>query len=215
MASSVTTRQGDEKQRTIVMVGEVSHQILGAKLPSNRQVLQTFFYNMRFVKLDRHESARLAIDAVLIFWQQARIPTRSPYKCSDKLIKMYDIWGTLKKTSVEKMKMKTKEQYDKFIDELDDLFDIAHNDALTMMRIEEDKNFLKQQRMKGRPGSMLGIDQNLAEKEARSELRKKQEEARKLRHAEASKEQQSGKFFSTCVIHIFTVDCINLMIFFS
>lgn len=196
MASSVTTRQADEKKRTILMVGEVSHQILGAKLPSNRQVLQTLFYNMRFVKLvDRYESARLTIDAVLIFWQQARIPTRDLYKCSDKLIKLYNIWDSLKKTSIEKMKDGTKEKYDKFIDELDDLFDIAHSDALTMIRFEEDKKFLENQRMKGRPGSMLGVDQSLADKEARSQLRKQQEEARKLKHAEASKVQQDSKYF--------------------
>lgn len=195
MASSVTTRKADEKKRTIVMVGEVSHQIIGANLPSNRQVLQTLFYNMRFVKLDRHESARLTIDSALIFWQQARIPTRDPHKCADKLIKLYNIWDSLKKTSVENMKMSTKEKYDKFIDELDDLFDIAHSDALTMMRIDEDKKFLEKQRMKGRPGSMLGIDQNLADKETRSQVRKQQEEARKSKHAEASKVQQNGKYF--------------------
>lgn len=39
MSSSVTTRQADEAKRKIKMIGEVSHQIVGAKLPSNRQVL--------------------------------------------------------------------------------------------------------------------------------------------------------------------------------
>lgn len=99
--------------------------------------------------------------------------------------------------------MGTKEKYDKFIDELDDLFDIAHSDALTMMRIEEDKKFLEKQRMKGRPGSMLGIDQNLADKEARSQVRKQQEEARKLKHAEASKVQQNSKYFQ-CMFFVST-----------
>lgn len=72
----------------------------------------------------------------------------------------------------------------------------AHADALTMIRIVEDIEFLKQQRMDGRPGSMLGVDQKLADKEARSQLRKEQEESRKLKHAEASKIQQSGRYFS-------------------
>lgn len=190
----MTTRKGDEKKRTIAMVGEVSHQIIGSKLPSNRQVLQTFFYNMRYVNLDRNRSAKLTVDAVLIYWQQARIPTREPHKCSDKIIKMHINWENLRRTSVENMSSNTKKNYDKFIDELDDLFDIAHSDALTMIRIEEDKEFFKQQRLKGRPGSMLGVDQKLADKEARIQLRKEREEARKLKHAEASKKQQSGKF---------------------
>jgi hypothetical protein len=46
-------------------------------------------------------------------------------------------------------------------------FDIAHQDALTMIRIEEDKLFLVKQREKGRPGSMLGIDIKLTNIEKR------------------------------------------------
>lgn len=71
--STVTTRRADEKLRNILLIGQCSHQILGAKLPSNRQILQLFFYNVRFVKLNARESAKLAIDAALIFWQQARV----------------------------------------------------------------------------------------------------------------------------------------------
>lgn len=191
------TRKADEKLRKIAMIGDVAHQIVGAKLPSNRQVLQVFFYNMRFVKLDAKESARLSIEAALIFWQQARIPTPVPHRCAAKLLKMYENWKYFQKMNVEKMGSAMKQKHDEFISNLDNLFDIAHTDALSMMRIEEDKEFLKQQRMNGRPGSMLGIDQNLAAKESRSQLRKQQEKARKLKHAEASSSgmQQSGKGF--------------------
>lgn len=59
--SSVKTRQADEKERQIALIGHVSHQIVGAKLPSNRQALQVFFYNMRFVKLSAKESANLTM----------------------------------------------------------------------------------------------------------------------------------------------------------
>lgn len=189
------TRKAVEQQRKIVMIGEVSHQILGAKLPSNRQVLAVFFYNMRFVKMGAKESARLAIDAALIFWQQARIPTRDVYKCVSKVLQIYEDWKTFQKTKVEKMAIGMKQKYESFITNLDNLFDIAHPDAMTMMRIEEDKVFLQQQRQTGRPGSMLGIDQTLDAKEKRSQLRKEQEEARKLKQAEASKIQLSGKYF--------------------
>lgn len=140
--SAVKTRQTDEKLRKIEMVGYVSHQIVGAKLPSNRQVLEVFFYNMRFVKLTSKESAKLTIDSVTIFWKQARIPFRESHKCAAKLLKMYEEWQNLTRTKVEKISTaseKLKQKYDKFIGELDNLFDIAHADAMTMMRIEEDK----------------------------------------------------------------------------
>lgn len=86
----VKTRKADEKPRQISLIGHVSHQIVDAKLPSNRQVLEVYLYNMRFMKLTSKESARLTIDAVLIFWQQASIQTRNSYKCAGKLLKMYN-----------------------------------------------------------------------------------------------------------------------------
>lgn len=195
MASSVTTRQADEAKRTIKIIGDVSHQIVGAKLPSNKQVLQMFFYHTRFVNLNVKESANLVIDAVLIFWQQARIPTRQKPKCSVKLLELYKDWENLQKTSVDKMTGKTKIKYDQFVDNLDNLFDIAHGNALEMMRIEEDKAFLIQQRMKGRPGAMLGVDKKLADKESRSKLREEREEERRLKHIESSKMQPTSKYF--------------------
>ena len=78
-----------------------------------------------------------------------------------------------------------KIKYDSFIDKLDDLFDISSADALHTMKIEEDKRFLIEQRKKGRVGSMLGVDWRLANREARSRLRKEKEEARELKHREA------------------------------
>jgi len=38
------------------------------------------------------------------------------------------------------------------------LFDIAHSDALKLIKIEVDKQFLINQRLPGRPGCLGGID---------------------------------------------------------
>lgn len=96
-SSAIITRGSDKQERHINLIGDVSHQITGAKLPSNRQMLQIFFYNMRFPKLEKKESARLSVDAALIFWQQARIPTREPHKCSEKLLKLYEEYRKIKR----------------------------------------------------------------------------------------------------------------------
>ena len=50
----------------------------------------------------------------------------------------------------------------------DNLFDIAHGDALKKMKIEEDKMFLHRQREPGRLGCLAGVDKKIAEKEERS-----------------------------------------------
>jgi len=52
-----------------------------------------------------------------------------------------------------------------FISKLDDLFDIAHADALNLISIEEDRAFLVAQRQKVRLGSLLGIYKNKCMKE--------------------------------------------------
>lgn len=46
-----------------------------------------------------------------------------------------------------------------------DLFDIVHQNALNFIYTEEDELFLMRQREKSRPGSMLGIDFKLLNKE--------------------------------------------------
>ena len=53
----------------------------------------------------------------------------------------------------------------------DDLFDIAHQRALEMIKNEEDKEFLLAQREKGRRGSMGDIDLKLATKQKNEEIR--------------------------------------------
>ena len=136
------------KDYDVGLVGCITNQIVGAKLPSNRQVLKVLFYNMRVVRLTAQESAALVIEEVSIFWKKARIPTRRTDHCSDKLRNLYDDWKSLQK-NLARTGEKDKDNRDLFVGSLDDLFDIAYSDALVNMAIEEDRNFLLLQRQKG------------------------------------------------------------------
>lgn len=182
--SSITTRHSDESRRKIDLIGNTSHQITGAKLPSNRQVLQVLFYNMRFVNMkpEAKESARLAIKTAVFFWEQARIPTRRVDKCVDQLLQLYKKWKNIQKNAPEKRTGPRKEVENAFVDILDDVFDIAAENALEVMRNEEDQNFLTMQRQKGRPGCMAGVDMALFAKEKRSLEREEMEQLRKKKH---------------------------------
>jgi len=66
-----------------------------------------------------------------------------------------------------------------FEETFDDLFDIAHSNAMDKIKIDEDKEFLLLQRQKGTCGCMLGRDVKLAEKEQRKVTRKDAECKRK------------------------------------
>ena len=63
--------------------------------------------------------------------------------------------------------------------DLDNLFDIAHADALERMKIEEDKMFLHRQREPGRLGCLAEVDKKKSEKEKRSRQRKVEDKKRK------------------------------------
>lgn len=191
--TTIKTRCVTSAQRNIELIGTTCHLITGAKLPSIRQVLQVFFHNVRFVKAageNARAMALLTINAVKIFWQQARIPMQYESRCVDKLIKLYEHYREIQKTAPEKRSDAKKMVAQTFVNSLDDVFDIASNDALQTMRIEEDKQFLIMQRQKGRPGCMAGVDMALYEREMRSLKRIEKEQERKRKHEQMS--QNSG-----------------------
>lgn len=164
----------------IYLLGHHSHNITGSKLPSNKQVLSVLFFNLRVVKLTLRESARLVLQEVIIFWEKARIPTQEMKNCIPKLETMYQEWRQLQKHAGRSSEAQKKKEAN-FISKLEDLFDIAHANALNMISIEEDKQFLINQRKKGRPGSMYGIDLEEFQRETRIARRREADLIRKER----------------------------------
>lgn len=116
----------------------------------------------------------------MIYWEKARIPTQELKNCIPKLEGLYQQWRQLQKHAA-RTSMDHKKKEKDFVEKLEDLFDIAHANALNIISIEEDKQFLNNQRMKGRPGFMYGIDYQLSAKETRVSERKLREEKRKER----------------------------------
>src|SRR5678815_127422 len=86
--SAIKSRTKDK----IFIVGYPAHQITGCKLPSNRQVLATLFYNLRTGKLNLRDSARIIIQEVLVLWGKARIPTKHVKDAITKLEKLHAEW---------------------------------------------------------------------------------------------------------------------------
>lgn len=156
-------------------------KIVGCKLPSKLQVLQCFFYYVRCEKKTIKESSVLALEEILPFWERARIPTLHKRTCVEKLNKLYDEWRKVQKVSKSKFASHRKMEED-FKEHLKNLFDIAHVDALEIISIQEDRDFLIKQREQGRVGIMTSIDQNLTNKEKRKAEREEKENRRKEKH---------------------------------
>lgn len=176
----------------IYLIGHQKKQITGSKLPSKLDCLRVLFYNLRTQKLNLVKSARIVIKECSIFWEKARIPVMRSTNAENKLVTLYNEWKQLSKNKFKDFD-NLKQKRESWKDSLDDLFDMAHADALNLIKIEEDKQFLIQQRLKGRQGCMIGIDVNLKKSEEKREKRKRDAELRKQQFLEAPSTSQ-GKY---------------------
>ena len=61
-------------KKTIYLVRAANHQIMAAKLPSNRQILAALFFNIQEVKLNVSESTNLVIRECIIFGKRQEYP---------------------------------------------------------------------------------------------------------------------------------------------
>ena len=177
------------------LIGNITNQIIGAKLPSNRQVLSVLFFNIRTVKLSIKESATLVVKEVLIFWEKGRIPTKRIDHCVEKVISLHKEWQDLQKRLNRESDVEARKRKE-FLDKLDDLFDIAHENALNIIKIEEDKQFLLMQRKKGRPGSMAGTDRKFKVSAERKQERIDRETERRKRTYEEIEQNVTTQFSS-------------------
>jgi hypothetical protein len=148
------------------LIGGEDDKICGNKLPSNHQVLRFFLYQHFTMKKTIRNSAMATVTQTLEFWQRGRIPTRQNIKAAMKVEKLYKQYTTLMK-SKNKQSPGYNVSRENFYDSLDNIFDIAHSNALVTMEKQEDRDFLMAQREKGRRGCMISVDKVLAKHEAK------------------------------------------------
>lgn len=134
------------------ILGEEIEKILGSKLPSNKQVLGFFIYVHR-ENVNLRECAKITYNEIKTFWEKARIPIKKDTHCVDAIVALYEKWRSLKKLSNRRIPSQLKMEED-FVNNLNDLFDISHANAKSLIEIPEDWTFLEMQRQKYRPGIM-------------------------------------------------------------
>lgn len=71
----------------------------------------------------------MAIHEAMIFWEKARIPTRAVQHSIQKLLNLYEEWRKVQKNS-KKVGEVFKQKEAEFIANVDNLFNVAHSDAL-------------------------------------------------------------------------------------
>lgn len=171
MASSSSSLLLTRNKTDVWLVGQTSDHFIQSKLPTTKEVLSLFFHFKIVKKQTNRNSANSAACDVMSLWERAGIPTKLKKDVIKKIENKFKEWQKLKKNKENKVKrsegLRNKEK--KWQDSLEDLFDIAHADALNKITIEEDRLFLIEQRKRGRPGTIGGVDKVLLKKIAKEE----------------------------------------------
>lgn len=183
----------ETRKKDVYLLGP-SDKLAGNKLPSNKQALGRFLYIHVKEKKTVREASTAVIREVVQFWERARIPTKPQQHAIKKMESLFGEYKCLKKHKDRKTDTQRKNE-DKFCDKFDDLFDIAHAEAMTKITIEEDRQFLIGQRERGRRGTMAGLDLVLAAKEERARQRV---QSQKRRQDKANK--QPGPSLNVAVL---------------
>lgn len=132
MLQAVMTTTTRNKDHVYLLDSKIC-EITGSKLPSIRQCLGLFLYYHLDLKKARREASSIVIDAVLNFWKRARIPTRANQHCQQKLEGIFDDWRALKKNKSRQTKTQHYNEA-QFCDVLEDLFDVAHAEATSLIK---------------------------------------------------------------------------------
>jgi hypothetical protein len=190
---ATTTRSRTE----VYLLGTSIDALTGSKLPSIGDVLRLYVHKLKSTKT-KHEAAVAVIMEVQLFWQKARIPMRRIDHAICQLEELVQKWEGLKKNKARRTATQVLNEETLSVT-FNDLFDVAHQDALEMIRIEEDKQFLLAQREKGRRGVMAGVDVSLTKKEETKAMKRKRQIELKNRHEiEMANLQQSVVLESSC-----------------
>jgi len=124
-------------------------------LPSNGDVLRLYLHKLKSAR-SKHEAALAVIKEVQLFWEKAHAVTQ--------LEELVHKWEGLKKNKARRTPTQVANEQ-ALAHTFNELFDVAHQDALQIVRIEEDRQFLLAQREKGRRGVMAGTDVSQTKKQ--------------------------------------------------
>lgn len=100
---------------------------------------------------------------ILNVWEKANIPTSEPSYVKKKVMKLFSDFKTIKKLKNRATETEVAKR-GILMNSLEDIFDVAHADALISRIPEEDKEFLRSQREGRVSSSRFGVDQTLVKK---------------------------------------------------
>lgn len=155
-------------------------ELSSTRLASNGEAFGLFCHLHLTEQKTIREASSFVVEKVTAIWDKARVPTCRKDHAITKLENIHKVWMTLKKHKARTSKLHCAKE-EEFRSKMKNLFDIGHAQALTLMKIQEDRDFLLAQREPGRRGYLGSEDKVLAEMDARKVHRVITERKRKER----------------------------------
>jgi len=155
------------------------------------QVFGHFLHRHNVLKENIRTAANHTIEIVEDFWSRAKIPVKHRQDSIKKLEQIFGEWMGLKKNKNRKTQIQHANEVT-FSEMMEQLFDIAHANAMELIENKEDKLFLELQRKKGRPGCMMGVDQMLLQQQQKKKEKDQKIQKRRQRF-EMEKDALSAK----------------------
>lgn len=128
------------KEKDIYLIGEITPQIQGRKLPTNRQVLQVFLYHHLKEKLTIRKSSDQTVSEIITYWNRVGIPVSANSQCIVKLEKLHSKWLSMKKSKFRVHSPTQQKKISDFKYTLNQLFDISQRGV--MNKLTDDQRLL-------------------------------------------------------------------------
>lgn len=171
----------------VYLIGERLKAFQGTVLPTTRDVLQVYMYYHKTEKCSQTEAITVTARQVCEIWNKARIPTSEERNIKRKMEQLLDKYRMI----CRNRKRSTAAQSEKeltFEADINTLFDISHHQAMDLIKIEEDRVFLNDQRTE-RKYVMGKIDKHLASVEERRLFRLEREACLKEKEVQRKRKQ--------------------------
>ena len=159
-------------------------------LPNRGEVLCVLEYHSKPKGRDLKFSVRQTALQIQYQYSKANIPTIDPCHIIKKVRRLHEEYIGLKKSKSRKTGQ-AEENRANFVASLKNLFDVAHRDAMSMIDIKEDRDFLEAQRKPDRQGKMGGVDQAWVGRRTRMQQRMDDEGRRTAQERQAFAERQA------------------------
>ena len=125
-------------------VSEGDKDIKGCRLPTNGQVLRSFKYHKEKEKLTKNTAIKKVYEQLETFYQKANVPLNGVLSVQKSITKEFDRNELFRKTAPRfKLQGVFEEKEREEFSHLDKTFPAWVADALKIMTVEEDIEFLK------------------------------------------------------------------------